>query len=98
MAGVMCIHVDDILHAGTRSFHTSVVAPFKSKVLIDSSSESCFFKYSVVNIVQAVNGIGLHQKEYVDAISETSLSRERASRRMDNLQKEEMAEYRPLIG
>ena len=30
----MCIHVDDILLAGTRSFHTSVVAHFKRKVLI----------------------------------------------------------------
>ena len=97
-AGVMCIHVDDILLAGTRSFHTSVVAHFKRKVLIGSSSESCSFKYLGINIVQTVDGIGLHQKEYVDAISEISLSRERASRRMDNLQKEEMAEYRSLIG
>ena len=47
--------------------------------------------------MQTIDGIGLHQKEYVDAISEISLSRERASRRMDNLQKVEMAEYRSLI-
>ena len=47
--------------------------------------------------MQTIDGIGLHQKEYVDAISEISLSRERASRRMGNLQKEEMAEYRSLI-
>ena len=63
-----------------------------------SSSESCSFKYLDINIVQTVDGIGLHQKEYVDAISEITLSRERASRRMDNLQKEEMADYRSLIG
>ena len=94
----MCIHVNDILLAGTRSFHTSVVAHFKRKVLIGSSSESCSFKYLGINIVQTVDGIGLHQKEYVDAISEITLSCEHASRRMDNLQKEEMADYRSLIG
>ena len=55
-AGVMCIHVDDILLAGTRSFHTSVVAHFKRKVLIGSSSESCSFKYLGINIVQTVDG------------------------------------------
>ena len=75
----MCIHVDGILLAGPRSFHTSVVAPVKRKVLIGSSSESRSFKYLGINIVQSVDDIGLHQKEYVDAISEISLSRERAT-------------------
>ena len=95
-SGVMCIHVDDILWAGTDDF-CLLVESMSKKVKVGSSSVGAF-KYIGVNITRIDNYIGLHQNDYVDALGEIPLSHSRATRRMDKLSKEEIEQYRALIG
>ena len=98
LAGVMCIHVDDILWAGTPLFHTNVVEIMKQKLEVGKSCDGRSFKYISVNITQDDDIIGLHQNDYIDSLEEICLSRERASQRRNQLGKQELEEFRALVG
>jgi hypothetical protein len=97
-SGVMCIHVDDILLAGTESFHETVVQAMKREVVVGTETDASTFKYIGVNIVQNGRDIYLHQDDYVDSLEEMRISKERASRRTDRLGKLELENYRALVG
>ena len=98
LAGVMCVHVDDILWAGTLLFCTKVVDVMKQKLVVGKSSDGGSFKYIGVNIIQDDGIIGLHQNDYIDSLEEICLSRERSSQRMNHLGKQELEEFRALVG
>ncbi|CAL4061145.1 unnamed protein product [Meganyctiphanes norvegica] len=84
LSGVMCVHVDDILWAGTEEFFTTIVADMKDNLTIGTSNDGKSFKYIGVNIAQEDGVLGLHQNDYVDSLEEIGLSRARASRRLDH--------------
>ena len=98
LAGVMCVHVDDILWAGSSLFYTNVVEIMKQKLVVGTSSDGKSFRYIGVNITQDGDIIGLHQNDYIDSLGEIYLSRERASHRMSQLGKQELEEFRALVG
>ena len=98
LSGVMCVHVDDILWAGTEEFFTTIVAAMKDNLTIGTSNDGKSFKYIGVNIVQEDGVLGLHQNDYVDSLEEIGLKRARASRRLDHLGQGELQSYRALVG
>ena len=98
LSGIMCVHVDDILFAGTAEFFTSIIVPMKGQLTVGSSSDGKCFKYIGVTIEQNDGIIGLHQNDYVNSLEEIRLTSARASRRLDHLGKKELHEYRALVG
>ena len=98
LSGIMCVHVDDILWAGTPEFFTTIVEAMKEKLTIGTSNDGKSFKYIGVNIVQKNDVLGLHQNDYVDSLEEIDLTQARASRRLDHLGKRELQDYRALVG
>ena len=98
LSGIMCVHVDDILWAGTPEFFTTIVEAMKEKLTIGTSNDGKSFKYIGVNIVQKNGVLGLHQNDYVDSLEEIDLTQARASRRLDHLGKRELQDYRALVG
>ena len=98
LAGVMCIHVDDILWAGTSLFSTNVVEFMKKELVIGKSSDGNSFKYIGVNITQDGDVIGLHQNDYIASLEAIRLSHERATQRGSQLGKQELEEFRALVG
>ena len=49
--GIIIIHVDDMLFAGTENFMNSVILPFKRTFQISKEEESCF-KYVGIDVEQ----------------------------------------------
>ena len=98
LAGVMCVHVDDILWGGTPLFCTNVVDVMRKKLVVGKSSDGNSFKYIGVNITQDDDIIGLHQNDYIDSLEEIHVNRTRASQRMYPLGTQELAEFRALVG
>ena len=97
LSGIMCIHVDDIFWAGTASFKSEVMSALDREFCIGSICNGSF-KYIGVNIVQRKSCIEIHQEDYGNSLQEISVSRQRASRRTDDLGELEQEEYRALTG
>ena len=95
--GVMCIHVDDILFAGTTVFMHSVMNPLMNSLKIGSTDERSF-KYIGVNIEQKEKLIMINQTDYVSSLEPVFISKERLQRRFDELGVRELESYRAIVG
>ena len=95
LSGIACLHVDDILWAGTPDFEKNVIMKVKKQFSI-GSNETNSFKYVGVN-VENVNGtIGVDQEHYIQGLQEISIHSDRL--RSDELTREEKKEFRALVG
>ena len=97
MEGIMCVHVDDILYAGSGHFINDVFKKICDEITFGSNDVTCF-KYVGVNIVQRAHAIELDQLEYGQTLEPIAVSAERASRRQDDLGAHELQQYRGLVG
>ena len=97
LSGVLCIHVDDLLFAGTDDFLSTIFASILKRLRIGSTSENSF-KYIGVNLDETEQGIRLHQQDYIAALNAVKLSKEREIRRNDALGTKELESYRALVG
>ena len=97
LSGVLCIHVDDLLFAGTDDFLSTIFASILKRLQIGSTSEKSF-KYIGVNLDETEQGIRLHQQDYIAALNAVKLSKEREIRRNDALGTKELESYRALVG
>ena len=97
LAGLLCVHVDDILYAGNQTFEEKVVHALKDKISI-GSKEVGTFKYIGVNVVQDEVSLKLHQNDYIDSLEAVKISKERSTRRSDYLGDHEMEQFRAVVG
>ena len=97
LAGIICVHVDDLLWAGTDEFQINVIKRIHQHFIV-GSSDCGTFQYVGIMIKQNEMGIQLNQNGYVLSIEDISLSKQRASRRSDNLSVSEASGLKALIG
>ena len=97
LSGLMCMHVDDIYYAGTKSFIENVIDPMMKVVTVGTSNSSSF-KYIGVNLDQNDGIIRLDQSDYVATLEPMKISKQRCNRRSDYLGNLELENYRALTG
>ena len=77
LAGVLAVHVDDFLWAGTHLFEKEVISRIRDVFSVGKeASES--FKYLGLGLSQTNDRIILSQKDYVDMLNTVSIDRKRA--------------------
>ena len=79
LSGFFCVHVDDVLYAGSSHFLQHVVSAFKRKFVV-GKEQSGNLKHLGLDITRNSNGtIAISQKEYIENLPRNSLlSDERA--------------------
>ena len=97
LEGLICIHVDDFLSAGTAIFHEGVVTKLRSKFLIGNSA-STSFTYVGLNIRTYWDGITVDQIQYASSLVPVQISKARAMQKHSQLSENEKADYRALVG
>ena len=95
--GIICIHVDDLIWAGTDDFKTLVIMKLDKTFCV--GSVACGkFKYLGVDINQQDNVIFVSQKSYVAELSQLELDKMRAQQRQDSLSAHEKRELQVKVG
>ena len=95
--GIIIIHVDDMLFAGTENFMNSVILAFKRTFQISKEEESCF-KYVGIDVEQRDNCIKLSQKDYIAAMKTELLPKEMLSDKNRSVTPEETKIFRQAVG
>lgn len=98
LEGIICLHVDDFLWAGTANFEKSIMKGLASMFLVGSSSGNGSFRYVGINVEQDSKGISVHQSEYVSAIKPMDLINRSLKDKEVLLDEKEKHEYRSLVG
>ena len=75
LEGLILVHVDDLLYAGTEDFLKNVILPFEEKFQI-SKQESKAFKYVGIDVVQSGKEISISQKHYLESMKSELITKE----------------------
>ena len=86
LAGVILVHVDDFLWAGSEKFKTLIMDPFKKNFKISTESDDCF-KYVGLEIKQSKDGLLVSQKEYVKSLKPVAVQCSSDDRLLDQSEK-----------
>lgn len=97
LSGLICVHVDDLMWAGTQAFAKDVISKVHQNFCI-GSSDTEFFKFVGIDIESTNKGIVLHQNDYAKSIEGIQVSRERRSQRSADLGDREKEKFKSLIG
>jgi len=97
LTGLVCVHVDDIMYAGTPTFQTEVINPLMERITVGSRNSGSF-KYIGVNIEQEGGMLKLHQNDYIETLKPVQVPKETSSRRSDQLGEREVEQFQALIG
>ena len=97
LEGIILVHVDDLIYAGTEEFLLQVMDPFKKKLRI-SREESEAFLYLGVKLCQNRHGIEISQNEYLVGIKQNLIPREAMKNKDRLVDKEEISVFRKGIG
>ena len=97
LEGVILIHVDDLLYAGTEKFLCTIIEQFKKKLKI-SREDSTAFQYLGVSIRQTSEGIEMNQRSYVEGMKQDLLSKEAQANKERFVESEEISLFRHGIG
>lgn len=96
-SGILVSHIDDFLHAGDAAFDDSISKKLCRRFLSGKNVEADF-KYTGYQIKQTQAGIILDQNEYVEGITVSALSAQRAMQKNEPLNSEEATQFRSLVG
>jgi hypothetical protein len=94
--GIICIHVDDFLHAGDSKFEQQIVNQITQRFIAGKVEESCF-KYIGFNVSQSPSGITMDQTAFEDTPNEY-LSTHRMSQKENMLNNKELTILRQIVG
>ena len=97
LQGILIIHVDDMLWAGTHNLAVNVIDKLRSTFKISSESRSAF-KYIGLELSHDEKGLYLSQKGYVDELNEIHFDKQRKANINSNLSPEEKHTLRSVIG
>ena len=97
LSGLMVSHIDDFLHAGQSSFDMEVMSKLGKRFLAGRNQE-CDFKYVGYQVTQSTTGVMLDQNDYIENIKVPPMSAERQTQKNDSLNRQELKQYRSLVG
>ena len=95
--GLIVIHVDDFIYAGTPQWNEEVVGHVTRKFKI-SAYASGTFRYVGLNVVQTANGIFIDQKAYVENLKPISVAPGRLQCKDEALTADEKSQLRSVSG
>ena len=95
LAGILAVHVDDFLWAGSKSFEMSVIV--KLRKMFKVGKEACdSFKYIGLELLQGENKITLCQKDYTTMVKTVSVDKGRD--KSSTLSSQEQSILRSKVG
>ena len=94
--GIICCHVDDFLHAGSKTFE-AIMHKLCDRFLA-GKMEDGDFKYIGFRIIQEVDKIILDHSGYITGLDHPRLEPGRTSQRLDELNPKEQTLYRKIVG
>lgn len=97
LSGMLIMHVDDFLWAGTEDFKRIVVDKIKSAFKIGKEAEGAF-RYIGLEIAHDVDGIVLTQNSYIESITEIPVPAARVAQKEFLLKQSEVTQLRGAIG
>ena len=95
--GILACHVDDFIWGGTTEFESTVIKHIKEKLNI-GKEDSETFKFLGIGLCSDQDNITLDQKAYIGCLQPIQINKDRASKKDENLNSEEMHELRSKIG
>ena len=97
LAGVMAIHVDDLMCSGNKSFEEKIVGGLKRKFRMSTEVEMKFV-YTGLDIKQTMNAIQVSQLGYVDQIAKIDIHKSRVNQNKLPINEHERAQLRTVCG
>ena len=97
LEGILIVHVDDFMFAGTVNFYQSVIVKLKETFHISKENNS-IFKYLGVDLQQTHNGIYISQKKYLDKLQEIEISSSRSKEKQAPITEDERDQLRSTHG
>ena len=97
LIGMVGLHVDDFISAGTHYFNMHVIPGILSSFQV-GKSETRSFLYTGFQIDQTQGGITLDQDDYVSRLVIPSLPAERLLHKENEMTPEELTTYRGMVG
>lgn len=94
LQGIILVHVDDFLYAGSDSFKIKVMDPFKKNFKISNESDQAF-KYVGLEIQQNHSGIAVSQRTYIASILPVSVEKCVEDRALNDCEKKS---FRGIVG
>ena len=98
LIGIIIIFVDDLIHAGTTYFTTTIITQLKTTFLFGSEQQG-IFKYIGINLTQINYEIFINQNQYSKNICEIEITADRQrNHKFDKLTNNELKQFRSIIG
>ena len=97
LEGILIVHVDDFLFAGSENFYKSVIMNLKLKFKISKECTTAF-KYIGLEIQQTQNGIYVAQEKYLDELQEIAITPDRAKQKESPINEDEYSKLRSVHG
>lgn len=97
LCGIFQTHVDDFLWSGTDEFKVQVIDKLCQKFKVGHSASNAF-RYIGLSISQNEDGITLEQIDYINAIENYTLPRDRQMKKSSPCTKEETSTFCQLVG
>ena len=97
LIGILLIHVDDFLYAGTAKFKNEVIKKIIERFEISKMSDGCFI-FIGWNLVQADNKISVDQIGYAKTMTLHCFENQRRKQRDDALTSSETTAYQAMVG
>ena len=95
--GLIVIHVDDFIYAGTAQWNNDVIGSVEKRFKI-SAQASGTFRYVGLNVVQTTEGIFVDQNAYIQGLKEIKLEPGRLQQKDQVLKEEEKSQLRSVSG
>ena len=95
--GILVVHVDDFLYAGTKLFWNNVILKLYSVFIVGSEDFGCM-KFLGFDLDQNRLGISLGLKDYIETMKPISLSSDKFSSKQSPLTKSQYVDFRHLLG
>ena len=95
--GIMIVHVDDFIWAGSKFFVSNVITSIKSIFKISKENNTAF-KYIGINVKITRDAIYINQRNYTNSLLPINISQERKKNKDTSLNKKEMHDLRSIIG
>ena len=97
LIGIIALHVDDFIWAGTKEFEESIIRKLRCTFVV-GKEQSISFRYLGLNVQHLGEEIVLHQHDYLEALKPLSLSAERRKLQDQPVTDEEKEAVRAKIG
>ena len=97
LKGVLAVHVDDFIWAGSHEFESKVINRIRSSFLV-STEENGIFKYVGLRLSHGAETIELDQFSYIENILPIVITKARTLQKERLLNQSEVSQLRSLVG